>query len=34
MWKQDTPDDINCIVANDLNGDFDASLFMKDPNDV
>ncbi len=34
MWKLDTPEDINVIVSNDLVGEFDASLFMKDPNDV
>ena len=34
MWNQDSPDDINTILSNDLNGSFDASPFMKDPNDL
>jgi hypothetical protein len=34
MWKEDTPEDIDIIVSNDINGDFDATLFMKDPMDV
>jgi hypothetical protein len=34
MWKHETPEDIKTIIANDLTGGFDASLFMKDPNDI
>jgi len=34
MWKQDTKDDIDTVIQNDLNGDFDVSPFMKDPNDI
>jgi len=34
MWKEDTKEDIDTTIHNDVNGDFDASLFMKDPEDV
>ena len=34
MWKQDIKDDIKTIIHNDITGDFDATLFMKDPHDV
>lgn len=33
-WKQDDADMINHTLTNDVNGDFDCTLFMKDPNDV
>jgi hypothetical protein len=34
MWKIDTKEDIDVIVQNDINANFDPHLFMKDPNDV
>ena len=34
MWIIDSKEDIETIVHNDIAKDFDASLFMKDPNDV
>ena len=33
-WITDSSEDISKIIGNDYDGDFDASLFMKDPNDV
>ena len=33
-WKVDSPDDINSILNNDISGNFFASSFMKDPNDL
>ena len=32
--KVESPDDINSILKNDISGNFDASSFMKDPNDL
>ena len=34
MWKYDSKEDIDLIIQNDINHNFDPTLFMKDPSDV